>query len=198
VNKQETSKLIAMIMEEYPKAFNISNAKSLECKVNLWQRVFADDDFTEAVQAFEMFLANDIKGFPPVPGQLKYYIAQKVMKDTLTEQEAWDLVRSAISRGLYHSREEYEKLPEEVRKSVGGSGNIQAWANLDTYMLDGDIRRDFMRRYRQEVDRTAMLVKLPIEARQELLPKMERTLLDNGSIDKKSPDVAETTNRGMN
>lgn len=173
MNKQETSNLLTMIMEEYPKSFSVSNPKDLEFKVNLWQDIFADDDYLEVVQAFKIFISNDTKGFPPVPGQLKQYIAQKVMKDALTEQEAWELVRMAITRGTYHSNEEYDKLPDMVKKAVGGSGSIKAWACLDTYMLDGEIRRDFIRAYRQEVERNTLLFKLPIEARKDLLPDAE-------------------------
>jgi len=64
----------------------------------------------------------------------------------MTEMEAWDMVKSAIS--YYYAAEKFESLPPILQKLVGGPGQLREWALMDVETLNSVIQSNFMRSYR--------------------------------------------------
>ena len=87
--------------------------------------------------------------------------------EKITDSQAWAMVRKALENGNYHSAEEFEKLPELVKKAVGSADQLRIWAG-DTDYNESVISSNFKRAYRTIVERAETEARLPIELRNRL------------------------------
>ena len=80
-------------------------------------------------------------------------IYKSVEQDTLSDSEAWSMVRKAIGDGNYHAEERFNDLPEIVQKAVGSPSMIRSWAMADSNEVSTVIASNFQRAYKQIVQR---------------------------------------------
>ena len=107
--------------------------------------------------------------FPPTIADLRSNAAQFLPGGSATEMtdlEAWELVRRAISNSGYHADEEFQKLPELVQKAVGNPANLREWATMDIETVNSVEQSHFIRAYRSVVSREKDLQKLSPVMRQ--------------------------------
>lgn len=69
-------------------------------------------------------------------------------KKQLGEQEAWALVRKAVSNSNYHSQEEFDRLPDVIQKAVGAPRNLAEWAVMDIDTFESVQQSQFLRAFR--------------------------------------------------
>ena len=152
MNLTETQRILASIQAIYPTFIKDRNIDVLE---QVWLQVFADVPYEEVNRALGLFFASDVKGFPPTPGAVYAYIRKVQQLDTPSENQVWVRLLKAVSRGLYNSQEEYEKLPEDIREIVGHPRVLYEWAQLSTSEMNTVIAPGFLRswRARQELKR---------------------------------------------
>ena len=93
---EETGVIMDIFKATYPQFYKGQPDKERLKATALWASMFADDDFAVVAAAVKAFIATDEKGFPPVIGMIKNKIADIQNPDTMTEYEAWNLVRNAI------------------------------------------------------------------------------------------------------
>ncbi|MFR4578409.1 MAG: hypothetical protein ACLT76_00945 [Clostridium fessum] len=79
----------------------------------------------------------------------------------LNGMEAWILVRKALRNSTYNAETEYEKLPEAVRRAIGGSSNLREMAALDIDRVDTVEQSHFIRTYEATVKRIKDEAKIP-------------------------------------
>jgi len=142
---QETNKILAIVCEVYPLFLKDRNP---ELTSALWQKLFEDDEYAMVETALMAFIATDTKGFPPSVGALKEQIRLLKQKSEMTEQEAWALVSKASSRSAYNAKEEFEKLPSEIRRIVGSYEQLHEWALMDVDEVQTVVASNFQRSYR--------------------------------------------------
>ena len=152
MNMKDTSRILASIQAVYP---NFTRDRDARVLASVWQQVFADVPYEEVNKALGIFFASDAKGYPPTPGAVNAYIRKSRQLAAPTENEAWARLLKAVSRGLYNSTEEYEKLPEDIREIVGHPRVLYEWAQLSTSEMNTVIAPGFLRswRTRQELKR---------------------------------------------
>lgn len=150
---QETAKVMDIIKGAYP-SWQATKQTAL-----VWAQMFVDDPLELVLAAVKSYIASDSKGFAPVVGQIKK-IMTDLLVDDMNENEAWSLVRKAISNGIYGSVEEYEALPPILKKVVGSPDQLSEWAML-TDGLDTVVASNVMRSYRKEVERQKFERALP-------------------------------------
>lgn len=68
MNKKETAKILSQITVAYP---TFENGRKMAETVDLWQRIFSDETFTDVESALIQFIENDTRGFAPVIGNIK-------------------------------------------------------------------------------------------------------------------------------
>lgn len=85
--------------------------------INVWQKLFADDDYSTVEAATMAAMKNLTGGFPPSPGDIANTIkqARAADPDGLSAEDAWALVLKATSNGIHGAIEEYNRLPKEVQ-----------------------------------------------------------------------------------
>ena len=163
MNKHETGKILSVISEVYP---SFRKDRNIQATQDIWLTIFEHTPYELVSRALMAYIATDTKGFPPVPGAINEQIAKFAELDGMTENEAWALVHRALCRGIYNSAEEFEKLPEDIRRIVGDPGQLHQWALLDVHEVNTVIASNFKRswRVRRDLQRTLACAPVPLIA----------------------------------
>lgn len=168
MTRQEITKLLYVIKAQYPNSFARFTETDVDNQIDGWMMVLEDYSYEECCVGVRVFLANDQKGFPPVPGQIIHAIKSMQPNNELGEQEAWAMVRKALRNSIYNADEEYAKLPPTVQKAVGSSANLTEWAQMDTETVESVQQSLFLRSYRTEIQRAKDRDMLPASVRKML------------------------------
>jgi hypothetical protein len=147
LNKQETGKILTLICEMYP---SFKKDRNIQVAQTVWQRIFRQTPYDLVRDALLSYIATDTKGYPPVPGAINERIGQMRELAGMNENEAWGLVYKALCRGIYNSREEFDKLPEDIRQIIGHPRQLHEWAMLDTHEVSTVIMSSFKRSWRAQ------------------------------------------------
>ena len=134
----------------------------------MWYVLLKDLPYQAASAALKAHMQTSAK--VPTPADIRSGAYRLTQGEQLNDLEAWDMVSKAISRSGYHSVEEYEKLPEIVRKAVGNSRNLFVWSQMDTESVESVVQSQFLRTYRTECQRA--------EQRQIMSPDLQRLTAD--------------------
>ena len=156
-------KEIIMIM-----TYTYSNYKpaDITATVDTWTAILASYQFEHIRAALHSYILSDTKGFAPTPGQLIDKIPIKSFD--MTEMEAWGMVNKALSNSSYHAKEEFDKLPLVVQKTLGRFEVLQEWAGMEIDVVQSVIQSNFIRNYRTVLQREKEHNKLPTRLREIL------------------------------
>ena len=165
MNLNETLRIMAVIRSEYPSfgGRDLSGG-DLDRKAALWQEMFADDEYALAAAALKCFIIEDTKGFAPSVGQIKGIMARLADGGGMDEERAWELLRRAASRSAYGAREEYERLPEELRHMCS-PGQLYEWSQMDSDVFNSVIGSHFRKSYRARQESRRRDALLPAEVK---------------------------------
>ena len=148
MDKAESTKILSILRIAYPSFYRGMSDKDTGDTVALWATLFRDDTFELVSAAVKTLFTTDEKGYPPHIGAVKTMMAKLTEPPTLTEMEAWNLVRTKLS--AYATREDYLELPEAIQRAVGSASQLCQWALMDMESLPV-IMSNFMRSYRTAV-----------------------------------------------
>ena len=176
MNKFETIGIMAILKEAYPMYYRDKSKEELNVAVSLWAEMFADDDINLVKASIKSYIANDVKGFPPVIGQIKHSLHKIIEPEQLTEIQAWDLVSKAIRNGCYNSVEEFNKLPSTIQKSIGSADRLREWSQVELKDVQTVISSNFMRSYKVKLENEREYSKLPNDVKQLI----DKTILQIG------------------
>ena len=170
MNWDETNKILSAVAQFYP---GYLKGRDPKITADVWQTIFSQVPYALVKQAVMGYIASDVKGFPPSPGAINEYIrCLQGEDDEQTESEAWALVVKATRRGIYNSREEFDKLPPDIRRIVGDASQIHEWALMDSEEVNTVIASHFRRAWRAQRERQKMLgyCSLPVPDSSPKLP----------------------------
>ena len=179
MTRQEALAIMAMLKTAYPSFYKDLSKEDLNAAVNLWATMFADDPayiVTEAVKSLMCTLK-----YPPTIADVKEKIAAITHPQTMTEMEAWQLVRQAIS--YYRAEETFAQLPPVIQKIVGSPNTLREWAQMEAETVDSVIQSNFMRSYKARVAHEKEYAMLPASTRnliRELAAKMDIKAITGG------------------
>lgn len=165
MTRKETAIIMQILKTAYPAFYGRPDAPDMAQTLNLWAEMFSGDDVALVAAAVKSYIATDAKGYPPSIGAIKSEAHSLVSAGDLDEQEAWELARRAASRSGWGAQEEFDKLPEAVRRAVGSPGQLYEWSQMDSDVFNSVVASNFKRvwRARQESRRRDTL--LPPEVR---------------------------------
>jgi len=164
MRRDETKAILAVLRAGYPNFYKGMTKEDAKNTVDLWATMFADEQaqiVTEAVKSLMCTLK-----FPPTIADVKEKIAMITQPQAMTEMEAWDMVRRAIS--YYNATENFNALPKTIQKVVGSPQMLREWAVMDIETVNSVIQSNFMRSYK---------VKAAQEKEYERLPKSTKKLI---------------------
>lgn len=161
MTRDEATAVLAVLKTAYPAFYRDMSDEEIDDVINLWATMFQDDNVKVVTEAVRAYIATDTKGFPPVIGQIKEKIAiiMQSQTQTMTEMEAWQMVKSAIN--YYNAGETFAELPPILQKIVGSPNVLREWALMNSEVVDSVIQSNFMRSYKAKVAQQKEYTMLP-------------------------------------
>lgn len=176
MDRTETIKILAVLKAAYPHAFKDMTKIDAEAMLSLWGRMFRDNSYAEVNTAIAALISTRTVGYSPTIGEVKEQILKLKNHDLLDEGQAWALVSRACRNGSYGYREEFEKLPPEIKRAVGAPEQLKAWAAMDAETVESVVASNFRKTYRIQAERDKETAMLPAEVKQ-MLSGITRNLL---------------------
>lgn len=153
-----------MVMQASYPNFRVSDK---ELTIKTWTGMLSDLSYEQVSKALQYFISTDTNGFAPSIGQIRASVQMTEPADGINESQAWAMVYNALCNSNYHAQEEFNRLPEDVRRAVGGAETLRSWAVMDEAAItvaESNFKRSF-RAILESKKRDAML---PKEMRQAL------------------------------
>ena len=145
MTRDEVKEIIMIMTYTYP------NYKPTDIKatVDIWASILAPYQF-EGIKAALLIDQIPVKKFD------------------MTELEAWGIVNKAIANSNYHAKEEFDKLPLVIQKTLGRCDVLKEWASMENDTVQSVIQSNFIRNYRTVLQREKDIEKLPVKLRELL------------------------------
>ena len=161
MTRDETIQLLMAIQAAYP------NYKPPDktVAVNTWLMMLEEYDKQSVMMAIKVYIATDTSGFAPSIGQVIDKIKSITTPKSMSEIEAWSLVRKAISDSGCNATARFNELPPECQRAVGSPSQLRMWAQ-DTEFNENVVSSNFMRCYRTELAKQREIDRMPSEIRQ--------------------------------
>ena len=121
-----------MTMEVTFPNFNIK-PEQLEFTFKAWYEALKEYSSVDIAMAYRTYLNTVSSPFAPSVSQLIGLVHTPREMANIDVSEAWAKVRSAIGRGAYNSKTEFDKLPPLVQRAVGSAEQIHLWATDENY-----------------------------------------------------------------
>ena len=128
MTKQEVTKLIFIIKATYPKYYAGIAAEEIKFLIDAWAAIFAKYDYEIAAAGLQAYIANDVKGFPPTPGQIIDRVVKTASSTEPTAAESWAHVYKKICKASWHAAEGFAELSEIEQRIVGSPEQLKQWA----------------------------------------------------------------------
>lgn len=170
MTREDTKKMLMWMDNAFPN-FKITN---VSLTIDTWQQFLAEYPIDMVSAAMTTYIKTSGSGFAPSISQLIGCMTKAEEAAVMTEIEAWTLVRKAINRSIYYSKEEFDKLPELVKKTVGDPAQLRNWAMEDERNVETVIASNFQRTYRLVVERHNTMMRMPEVGR---IGQKERVLI---------------------
>ena len=181
MTRQEALAVLAMLKTAYPSFYKDYSKEELNAAVNLWATMFSEESIqvvTEAIKALMCTLK-----YPPTIADVKEKIAMIMQSQTqtMTEMEAWQRVKAAIS--YYNAGENFAELPPILQKIVGSPNQLREWALMNGEVVNSVIQSNFMRSYKAKVAQEKEYAMLPESTKQliqSIAVKMDMKAITGG------------------
>lgn len=164
MNRDEVKKLIIAIKATYPMWKLPDSESDLSSLIDAWSSQLLDDDPKVIALALKAFNRQNITGYPPSIGQLLNE-ARKITDTSIDEGDAWGMVLKAIKNSTYNAKEEFDLLPQAVKRVVGSYLWLKEMAMTERLNLEVE-SSNFKRAYKAvlEDDRRKSLYSQDIKA----------------------------------
>lgn len=181
MTRDEATAILAVLKTAYPAFYKNMSDEEIEDVIDLWATMFESDSAKIVTEAVRAYIATDTKGFPPVIGQIKEKIREITHPQEMTEMEAWDLVRRAIT--YYNASEAFANLPLILKKIVGSPNTLREWALMDIETVNSVIQSNFMRSYKAKVAQEKEYAMLPSSTKQLIAGLAQKYSLTEGKYE---------------
>ncbi len=146
-----TAKEFGLLADAIKTYFPRDNVLPTENALRLWYAELKDIPYQIAYAALRKYVSTN--KFAPTIADIREQAAElyNQREGDISENTAWQLVWKAICNSGYHAEEEFEKLPETVKRAVGSASQLRQWGLSE--VNDNTIsywKSDFQRIYRLE------------------------------------------------
>lgn len=138
----ETKSVLAYLAAVYREMTVNRDARQMTA---VWADIFQDDDVRLVTAAAKAYVSTS--KFAPTPADIREKMAQLAEARDMSEMEAWNLVSGAARNGYYSAQQEWEKLPEDIRKIVTPQ-QLRMWSAMDSAQFETVVQSNFMRSYK--------------------------------------------------
>jgi hypothetical protein len=148
MKKKETAEILAILNATYPQVYAKLTPEIKETMLNIWFEMFSNTDYEVVIMAVKNYISNDTKGFMPTIGAIKESIRKLQHPETLTEQEAVNMIMESLNDGYYNSKGMFDKLPKILQRVVGSPAQLAQWSIMEIDTVQSVVASNIARSYR--------------------------------------------------
>lgn len=175
MTRQEAIKIMTILKTAYPNFYKDYSKEELNAAIDLWATMFVDEHPKIVTEAVKALICTH--KYPPTIADIKEKIATITRPQEMTEMEAWQKVKAAIS--YYNAAENFERLPPILQKVVGSPNTLREWAVMDGEVVNSVIQSNFMRSYKAKVAQQKEYAMLPSSTKQLIAGLSQRLSLED-------------------
>lgn len=116
---------------------------------DVWYELLKDLDYRQASAAIQRHMQTS--KYPPTIADIRQAVTAP--KEEMPELEAWALARKAIRCDPDSAKEQFDRLPELVQKTIGTPAALTEWGQLPSETVGSVIQSQFLRGYRAQAER---------------------------------------------
>jgi len=159
MNRDETINILTILKVAYPNGYKNLTKQDAEATIALWLDIFADKPFEIVAMAAKSYICTGI--FPPAIAEINEYINKFTHPEQMTGLEAWQYVRKACSNSGYHAKEEFDRLPPVIQRTVGSPNQLKAWCMEEIEIFETVTQSNFIKSFSARQKSMAEFDKLP-------------------------------------
>jgi hypothetical protein len=179
IDTQGVTAVLKVLKASYPNFYKDLKKEDAEEILSLWGNMFSDDDTRIVIEAVKALIATH--RYPPTIADVKEKIFEITHPKSLSELEAWNLVRKAIR--IYDTQQYFEELPPIIQRVVGSASQLREWACMDAEVVNSVIQSNFMRSYKSSVKNDENYEKLPSSTKEMIGMLSEKMKMISGGND---------------
>lgn len=162
---KEMGVVMMIIQNAYPRWAQSLSVEQHKQMILVWHEMFEELDFGMVKAAVKAHCAYE--KFPPSIAEIleRVNYIKSGGESEMTGMEAWSIVRKALKNGLYHAKEEYDKLPRKVQSAIGNHNSLKAWAELELDELETVVQSQFIRSYSMKAEQIRKSESLPSDVK---------------------------------
>lgn len=160
MTREECFKILMIIKSNYPEFTGMNN----EIAIESWFEDIGEHDYSKVLLAVKKHRA--VSPFVPKVSDINNACIDK--REEIGEMQAWDMVARAASNSTYNSKQEFDKLPVEIREAIGTHVQLRNWAMVDIKEFNTVIQSNFMRAYREKAKHLREYAMLPSAVKAEM------------------------------
>lgn len=191
MDKKDILECLSLLKVAYPYIYRDISDGDAKALVNLWSFSFADSD----PQTVKFAVSELIKrsSYAPSIADIRDYISsmEDIASGTPSDSQMWSILLRAVRNGYYNFREEFEKLPDELKAYVGQPEQLRAWAQIDESIFNSVHQSNFTKNFKASRQRVKDSKLLSPEVKQLLLAQKKRMSMPG---DRLLPDENERRN----
>ena len=142
MNKNDVLKMLNILQVTYPNFYKGFSKQELQEAVSLYQEMFKDDDSKLVFIALKEVI--NTSEYPPTIATIKNKMFNMTHKEN-DNTDLWNKLKNAIGRSSYYAQEEFDKLPEILKKYVRSPQRLQELASMDSDLINSVEKGIFMK-----------------------------------------------------
>ena len=193
MNRAETGKIMSVLAVTYQNFYAGFTAEKKEQALEVWHMVLEEYPYSLVQYAVKAVIASS--KFPPTPAEIIEQIHFLRKEPELSEAEAWVYISRAIKGSSYRTMDEWQKLPEVLKKTVSVE-QLHSWSSVKPDDIETIIRASFLRAFRGVQEREKKYTLLPESVRANIGEirggtefYLEQSIDEDGQADKGREDL---------
>lgn len=191
MTREETASMLTLLRVTYPNFYGKMKNTDMQLILDLWAEMFIDEDVNIVKYALKELIATHT-GFPPDIAAVKNKIKDLVStaNNEPTDEELWQILKRAASRGYYCSVEEYEKLPAVLKRFVGSPATLREYALIEADKFNTVVHGQFLKQIKVIKEREEYSQRMPADIKL-LISAIHKPMIE----EPKEPDYNELNER---
>ena len=142
----ETAKVMAILQVAYPAFYGKKSVEEKRAAVSLWAELLKEYD-SRLVTAAVKELIKTHSGYPPDIAAVveRIHGIEDAARGEQTNEELWILLKKAISNGYYGAEEEFQRLPEVLKRYLRSPSQLREMSGIDSDTLNTVTRGQFLK-----------------------------------------------------
>ena len=178
MNKAEIIQVITILAGNYDSIAN-KDKRQKEIMIATWYECLKDLDYKLVEIAVKKTII--MSPYPPTIHEIRKNVAELMNPQSEKDNplDAWEEASQMMSRGLYMSKEEFDKHSQIVKKFIGSLEQLRTYAMADADVINTVVKGQFMKQYEILKNREKEFNMLPADIKNITLKLSEKFDVNN-------------------